>query len=476
MRSILRVWGLCQQGDASGQPKGIFMSSYRAAMRTAVFGVALATAVGLPAVSVSARPAPEPAPERAVIAPTLQPIAPAPVVQLPTAAVAMGDSFISGEGAGNYEAVVDVNGAVQAFPGWSAANSNAFFCHRSANASIEVAALPGISARFNLACSGGQPHDMAGRSIDRASGRTVDAQIEQLRTVAQTHDIDLVLIGLGSNNSSFTFGTAAAECAGRFIADAYIGWWEFWVPLINWITGQTVSQDACTANDLATASELAAGQAETLAAARQILVVLDEIDADGEHRVVFQDYTNPLPLDYDNKFYKERRRTDTRDKFRHLARERYAGGCPAHRASLGPAHSFSQGLGNLVAGVHAALSNEFPGDDLVYLNVQRAFDGARLCETSSSPSGALATPLRLQDKSGGAPTGVPLTSIDNTDKFDIARIQGVCEDWFQTCQESWHPNAAGHAALAECLAGAWTGSDAVVDCDRNPSSGSISTS
>ncbi len=461
------------------------MSSHRNVWSRAVLGAALVAAVGLPATTVAARPAPEPAPERAVVDPILQPLqpvepapapAPAPPVQLPTAAVAMGDSFISGEGAGTYQAVVDVNGVPQGFPGWSAANSNAYFCHRSANASIEVAALPGISERFNLACSGGQPHDMAGRSIDRASGRTVDAQIEQLRAVAQTHDIDLVLIGLGSNNSSFTFGNAAAECAGRFIADAYIGWWEFWVPLINWITGQTVSQDACTANDLATAGELAAGQNETLDAARQVLLALDEIDADGEHRVVFQDYTNPLPLDYDNKFYKESRRTDTRDKFRDLARERYAAGCPAHRASLGPAHSFSQGLGNLVAGVHASLSSEFPNADLVYLNVQRAFDGARLCETSASPSGALATPVRLQDTSGGVPTGVPLTSIDNTDKLDIARIQGVCEDWFQTCQETWHPNAGGHAVLGTCLTGAWTGSDTVVDCVRNPSTGSISTS
>ena len=74
---------------------------------------------------------------------------------LPTAAVAMGDSFISGEGAGSYQAVTDVNGVAQGFPGWTAANNNAFFCHRSANASIQVAQLPGISARFNLAWVGG---------------------------------------------------------------------------------------------------------------------------------------------------------------------------------------------------------------------------------------------------------------------------------------------------------------------------------
>lgn len=390
----------------------------------------------------------------------------------------MGDSFISGEGAGDYQPVVDVNGVPQGFPGWAAPNNNAFFCHRSANASLLVAPLVGIDARFNLACSGGQPHDFANDSVNRAKGRTVEAQIDQLRTVAQNYDIDVVLVGLGSNNSSFTFGDAAAECAGRFVADGYIGWWEFWVPIINWITGATSPQSPCTANDLATAQELAAAQAETTAALRTLMQVLDEIDADGQHRVVLQDYTNPLPTEYDYKFYSESGRTDTRDKFRDLVRERYAAGCPAHRASLGPAHQFSQGLGSLVQGAHATLRAEFPNDEVVYLNVQHAFDGARLCENAASPTGTLATPVRLMDKtSAGVPTGVHLTSINGTDKLDIARIQGVCTDFFQTCQESWHPNAAGHAVLGQCLAAAVAvTNDDRIDCVRNPYSGVLSAS
>src|SRR6478735_6771180 len=71
---------------------------------------------------------------------------PAQADPLPPTAVAMGDSFISGEGGGSYQAVTDQSGVAQGFPGWSAANSNAYFCHRSANASIQVAALPGIAA------------------------------------------------------------------------------------------------------------------------------------------------------------------------------------------------------------------------------------------------------------------------------------------------------------------------------------------
>jgi hypothetical protein len=341
----------------------------------------------------------------------------ASALALPTAAVAMGDSFISGEGAGSYSSVVDVNGVAQAFPGWSAPNDNAFFCHRSPNASINKATLSGISARFNIACSGGQPADIANPSNSRDDGRKVAAQLDQLRAVAQTHDIDLVLVGLGSNNSIFTFGDVASECANRFIADAWTGWWEFWAYLNG-----PVEQEPCTNSDLATSAEFAAATTETTNAVRQILTTLDQIDADGQHRLVLQDYTNPLPFDFASKFYDEDGRTDTRDKFRALGSERYTGGCPTHRASLAAGHYFSAGLGTLVKSVHTSLSAQFPSADLVYLNVQQAFNGARLCEQSTSPTGALATPIRLQD----GPTGVFLTSLSGYDKIDVQRIANTC--------------------------------------------------
>ncbi|QGN49604.1 hypothetical protein ACN26Y_27145 [Micromonospora sp. WMMD558] len=386
---------------------------------------------------------------------------------LPTAAVALGDSFVSGEGAGAYTAVVDVNGTAQGFPGWRAANSNAYFCHRSANASLHQASLPGIQDRFNLACSGGQPHDIAAASSARANGRQVAAQLDQLRAVGRTHDIDVVLLGLGSNNSSFTFGDVAEKCANRFIADAWTGWWEFWAYLNG-----PVEQKPCADADLATAAQFDAATAETVAAVRQLLATLREIDADGQHRVVFQDYTNPLPLDLYPSFHTEDSRDDTRDKFRALGAERYAAGCPIHRASLPPGHRFSQGLGTLVRSTRDAVAAEFPGADLVYLNVQRAFDGARLCETAASPTGALATPIRLQDD---PPTGVFVTSLSGYDKIAIQRIANVCVTYFQTCQESWHPNAAGHQVLGRCLTGAATTAARNVSCVRNPD-GSITVS
>lgn len=408
----------------------------------------------------------------ALVGGTLSLTSPVHSATLPTAAVALGDSFISGEGAGAYESVVDTAGVAQAFPGWTADNANAFFCHRSANASIKKAALPGIDARFNLACSGGQPHDMANASSARASGRNVASQISQLRQVAQTHDIDVVLIGLGSNNSQFTFGDVAAECAGRFVAAGYTGWWEFWVPLMNWISGTPVAnENPCSAADMATAAEVATAKTETTNAVRQVLTALNEIDADGQHTVVLQSYTDPLPADFNSAYWTEDGRDDTRDKFRALVNERYVGGCPAHRASLAPAVQFTGSLADIVQTTWATLSAERPAENLVYLDVRQAMDGARLCEKTGSPTGTLATPLRLKDD----PNGAFVTSLDGLDKLDLQRITKTCDTYFQTCQESWHPNAAGHAVLGQCLAAATTRTRAQVAC-RRLSDGTVSVS
>jgi hypothetical protein len=383
---------------------------------------------------------------------------PAPAAAaLPTAAVALGDSFVSGEGAGAYAPVVDIDGTSRGFPGWSAPNSDAFFCHRSANASLQRADLAGIQDRFNLACSGAQPQDLARPSQDRVRGRAVAAQVDQLRAVARTHDIDLVLLGLGSNNTQFTFGDVASECANRFIADAWTGWWELWA----YINGP-VEQEPCTAADLATPAQVAAATEETKAAVRDLLTTLAAVDADGQHRVVFQDYTNPMAMDVVPSLHTEDNRADDRDKFRALGAERYRAGCPVHRASLPAGHAFSSALGSLVSAVHAGMAAEFPGADLVYLNVQRAFDGARLCEAGANPDTALATPIRLQN----GPTGVFLTDLAGYDKIAVQRIASSCVTYFQTCQESWHPNANGHAVLGRCLTGAATTSARTVSCTR----------
>ena len=397
--------------------------------RTALTAALVVTLGTVPAIS----PSPSP---------TLTPAAAA----LPTAAIAVGDSFISGEGAGSYAPVTDVSGVSRSFPGWTAPNSNAFFCHRSNNASIHKANLPGITARFNLACSGAQPPDIANPSSNRAKGRQVASQISQVQQVAQTHDIDVVLVGLGSNNSSFTFGDVALTCATRFIADAWTGWWEFWAYLNG-----PVPQQPCSNDDLATTAQFDAASTETVAALRQLLTTLRAVDADGQHRIVLQDYTNPLPFDLAANFHDEENRTDSRDKFRALGSERYAAGCPVHRASLAPGHVFSTRLGAMVQSTFTTLRAEFPNADLVYLNVQQALNGGRLCEQANSPAGTLATPIRLMD----GPTGVHLTSLSGYDKIDIQRIANPASPTTRPARSRGTRTPPGTACSASASAARW---------------------
>lgn len=374
----------------------------------------------------------------------------------PTAAVAVGDSFISGEGAGNYTSVLDSNNRVQGYQNFSAPNSNAYFCHRSANAQVAVAALPGIQTRFNVACSGAIPHDIGSPSINRDKGRYVAAQIDQLRAIATTHDIDLVVVNLGAN--AVGFGDVASKCVGKFLTDAFTGWWEPWVNI--WSPHATTT-GACGAGDFPSSSTLARAEDEVAASMRLILDTLRQIDPDGQHRVVLQDYVNPLPQEFHRDFHDESGRRDSRDKFRDLARERYAAGCPVHRGTLRHAHNMSESLGRMVGNVQSRMLREYPGADIVYLNVQRAFDGARLCEIASSPSGTLHAPTRAITNS----TGRIQHTLDGN-KSDVKKLFENCTNYFQRCQEIWHPNRAGHAVLGQCLTAAWRASASLVQCSR----------
>ena len=408
---------------------------------------ACAVVLGLGALSLSAGPSP------------------AHADPLPPTAVAMGDSFISGEGAGSYSAVVDQSGASQGFPGWAADNRNAYFCHRSPNASISVADLPGVTDRVNLACSGAQPADMANPSSAREGGRTVASQIDQLREVAATHDIDLVLIGLGSNNSHFTFGAVAAECAGRFVGDGYTGWWEVWIHLINWITGQELNENPCTDADLAGPEQFAGAQADTdrraAPGARRARRGRRRRTAPGRAPGLHQPAAGGVRRAVPHRVRPRRRAGQVPRPRRRAVRRRL----PGRRRQPRPCAPVLPGAGHPGGRRRRHAARERPGADITYLNVQHAFDGARLCENPGSPGNALPTPLRVMD----GPTGVFVESFTPFDKLDIKRVTDTCSDYYQTCQESWHPSAAGHQVLGQCLTGAWTQGGALLTCTRTPS-------
>jgi lysophospholipase L1-like esterase len=98
-----------------------------------------------------------------------------------TAVVSLGDSAMSGEGAGDYE------------PGTRGENGN--WCHRSAKSMIHRTQL--AQRTFNLACSGA---DSANVSLADTSHYTEGSQARRLIDIARTYRVTTVLVQVGAND------------------------------------------------------------------------------------------------------------------------------------------------------------------------------------------------------------------------------------------------------------------------------------
>jgi hypothetical protein len=116
----------------------------------------------------------------------------------PTAAVALGDSAISGESAGSYEPGTDQRGN---------------YCHRSQVALIHKTAIPGIDATLNLSCSGAKSANLY---IDGASQNGEPPQSAKLRQAARDYDIKLIIVEVGANDDP-SFADVATECVLQFL-------------------------------------------------------------------------------------------------------------------------------------------------------------------------------------------------------------------------------------------------------------------
>ena len=366
---------------------------------------------------------------------------------LPTAAVALGDSFISGEGAGAYQPVADVNGVAQGFPGWSAANSNAFFCHRSANASLNQASLPGIQARFNLACSGGQPvrhrhrlgHPRQGpqrsprssTSCGRSRRPTTSTWSWSGSAPTTARSPSATSPRSAPTGSSPTPGPAGGSSGPTSTARS--------------------TQEPCTAADLATAGRGRRGHRRDhrrgAPAAHHPRPDRRRRPAPGGVPGLHQPAAARRRLAVLIERGRPRRTTGTSSATwapsgtRPAARSTGPASPPATCFSAEPRHPGA-------APCTPRCRPSSPAATWSTSTCSRPSTAPGSARTPASPASALATPIRVQD----GPTGVFVTSLSGKDKIAIQRIANTCVTYFQTCQESWHPNAAGPRA---CSASAW---------------------
>ncbi len=103
--------------------------------------------------------------------------------RLPPAVVTLGDSMVSGEGAGQYA------------PGTDGADGN--WCHRSSTATVHRLPVPQGVTTINLACSGAR----AGAVGDSPEATYPEKpQAEQLAEIARRYRITNVIVQVGAND------------------------------------------------------------------------------------------------------------------------------------------------------------------------------------------------------------------------------------------------------------------------------------
>jgi len=174
----------------------------------------------------------------------------------PSAVVAMGDSEISGEGAGSYAA---------------GTNGPSNFCHRSLNAWIMVVSIP-VTAHINLACSGA---DSANLTAGGPGQYGEASQGDRLASVARDYRVTYVFVTVGANDDP-SFGPTASRCVYAYVFQ----------------TG-----NGCAETDGPTwADRVEAMKPKVTAALDSVRTVMTDAGySDGSYQLVVVSYARPVP-------------------------------------------------------------------------------------------------------------------------------------------------------------------------------------
>lgn len=121
-----------------------------------------------------------------------------PPENVPRVLVAMGDSTISGEGAGDYE------------PGTNGENGD--WCHRSRNASIHQTGMQDIAMTISLACSGASSAQVG---LGPAKQYTEPSQAGRLAVVARQQRVVAVVVAVGANDDP-SFANSLNSCVEAY--------------------------------------------------------------------------------------------------------------------------------------------------------------------------------------------------------------------------------------------------------------------
>jgi lysophospholipase L1-like esterase len=287
----------------------------------------------------------------------------------PSAAVAMGDSEISGEGAGSYEA--NTNGPTN-------------YCHRSANAWIKKLSI-GLSTGINLACSGAASANL---TIGGPGQYQEKSQADQLENVASSHTVKDIFVTVGANDNPDFSGTVE-DCVFAYV----------------FLEGEG---SGCRAKDGPSwSSRVAAMEPKAENAISNIKTVMAKDGyAPSSYQIIVVSYADPAPASsrYPNWLYPVK----------------LAEGCPMYNSDLAWGHNTA--TPSLDAGERAIAAAE----GVRFLDMVEGFKGHELCASGIGASQQWVNGLLYEPS---------------------------LEDWWNehAVQQSFHPNAKGHAEIADCV-------------------------
>ncbi|HEU0318922.1 MAG TPA: GDSL-type esterase/lipase family protein [Solirubrobacteraceae bacterium] len=322
----------------------------------------------------------------------------------PTAVVALGDSYISGE-AGRWSGnsidplpgndgtdracvpglLICLADKTRVYVGGSAADG----CHRSDISEI-VSAHLALAAAVNLACSGAVTANVLRASNGGAAEKGEAPQDDQLAAVARTDDVRMIVLSIGGNDLGFAgIVTACFE--------AYL-----------------LHQGPC-----APAQQQALDQRRA-AAILAVERVIDDVRAvmagagyaPADYRLVAQTYPSVVPRASDARYAEAdpRRITD---------------GCPFYDQDLNWAHDrAAPEIGDVVRAAAAARG-------VAVLDLLGALTGHEICARTDAEATPLSRPAPARSEWG--------------------RFVGASTILEGDLQEAFHPNAYAQLALGRCL-------------------------
>jgi GDSL-like Lipase/Acylhydrolase family len=350
------------------------------------------------------------------------PTAQAGAKKAPTAAVSLGDSYISGE-AGRWQGnsidpLGNRDGTDLAFTGTGYDLSRVYVppsdtdgCHRSYVAEIRSAPLP-VAERINLACSGAVTQNIFRASSGGVGQNGEPPQADQLARVASQTQVKLVVLSIGGNDLGFSS-----------IITACLQAYETFGP-------------ACEP------SQQAAIDAKFPTAMANVGKAIDEIRAvmksDGyrlsAYRFVLQSYPSAIP-----------RGSEIRvPEIDHNARTNIDG-CPVYDSDATWARD------SVVSQISNGLKSVAASRGVQFLDLRDVLQGREMCSTST----------RLAD-----PLHPPSATTSDWARFlnlSAVETQGQL-------QETFHPNAYAQQALGSCL-GLLYAQTTNAACDNTPGGG-----